>query len=241
MLINEIEITGASFGFQRLIATVDDTSKLFTKLMSQDGIFDLEAETPGVHDVDHNNDVIRGFFSAVVPFEVEHLVEGISTKTLLKRIESCEFILTRRIAIAFGQNNPTKLFQMFLSTATGCCVDKAEYDYPKLYRLQERLSKVSNIALLNPKTTPIRKAKLAGNIEHYAEYDCVNRSEHVIDYVQGMVNDTPIGSLKLKVAKNGRINLGVRRGTIVPVETLEWLIEFIEKDSVELTKEPTLF
>ena len=229
MLLNEIEVTGSSFAFRRINTEVKGVVAVFAQLKARCDAFDLESELPGIHDLEHNDEIIRGFFSVVVPFEVEHLVEGISTKTLLKRIESCEFMLTEKIVIAYGQNDPIKLFMFALSAATGNHVDRAEYDHEILYRLQDRLSKVSSISLLNPKDMSVRKAKLSGTIEHYAEYDVVNRNNHGIDYVQGLIEATPIGPVKIKVTQKGLISLGVRRGTIIPVETLEWIIAFIEE------------
>lgn len=231
MLINEIEVAGTSFTFKRFTIQYPGTHELFVMLANADK-FSIENEMPGFHDLDRSSEAIRGYYSMIIPFEVSHLVDGITTKTLLKRIESCEFVLSSKMAIVFGDAGPVKSMLQALSAATGGHVAMIEYDYQQLYRLQERIHKVSAIALSNPKEMSVRKAKLSGNIEHYTEYDIVNRSNHGIEYVQGLIENTPLGPMRLKVSKNGRFNLGVRRGTILAIECLEWLVGFVENEAV---------
>lgn len=231
MLINEIEVAGTTFSFRRFTIKYPGIHELLAKMASADK-FSIEDELPGFHDLDCSDNAMRGYYSMIIPFEVSHLVEGITTKTLLKRIESCEFILSEKMAIAFGDSGPIKCMLAALSAATGEHVEMAEYEYQELYRLQERISKVSAIALINPKEMSVRKARLTGNIEHYTEYDIVNRSNHGIEHVQGRIDNTPLGPMRMKVSKKGVFNLGVRRGMILTIECLEWLVCFVENESV---------
>ena len=232
MLINEIEVAGTSFSFRRFTINHPGIHEMFVVLADKADKFSIEDELPGFHDIDRSDTAIRGFYSMIIPFEVTHLVDGITTKTLFKRIESCEFVLTEKMALVFGDAGPAKCMLAALSAVTGNHVEVAEYEYQQLYRLQERINKVSAIALSNPKEMSVRKARLTGNIEHYTEYDIVNRGNHGIEYVQGLIENTPLGPMRMKVSKKGVFNLGVRRGMILTIECLEWLVGFVENESV---------
>jgi len=39
--------------------------------------------------------------------------------------------------------------------------------------------------------------------------------------------------MKIKASSNGRITLGVRKGLIMTIECLEWIIALIENESVQ--------
>lgn len=230
MLINEIEVKGPTFSARRLKTAVEQSiAELFETLMQKCDAFNLEVELPGIHDCDHDETTLRGFYSMVIPFEVEHLVDGISTKTLLKRIESCEFIISAQICVLFGNAGCGKCFASALAAATGVHVDFAEYEFNHLSQIQERMTRIKTIVVTNPKEKEVRRARLAGHMEHYTEYNVIDPRNHGIDSIQGMI-DTPLGPMMLKLSKNGSFALGVKKGMILTVECLEWIFQLIESE-----------
>ena len=241
MLINEIEILGASLTLKHFLMRVADIAETFRKIMSKADMFSIDTELPGLHDCDFENGIIRGFYSVIIPFEIEHLVDGLNTKTLFKRIESCEFIPTEKALFAFGKPGPMKMLAAALSAVTGEHVDINEYDFQQLHQMQERMSNIKNVTLTNPKEKEIRKARLAGHMESYTEYNVIDPRNHGIDSVAGLI-DTPLGPMTITVAKNGSIRLAVKKGLIMTVECIEWIIDLItsEKMPAEKTKTSTM-
>lgn len=230
MLINEIEVQGPTFTARRVNTKFDQsTTELFEILMQKCDAFNLEVKVPGIHDCDHDGCTLRGFYSMVIPFEVEHLVDGISTKTLLERIESCEFIISDQIFILFGNSGCGKCFASALAAATGVHVDFAEYEFMTMSQIQERMTRIKSIVVTNPKEKEVRRARLAGHMESYTEYNIVDPRNHGIDSVQGLI-ETPLGPMNLKLSKNGSFSLGVKKGLILTVECLEWLFQLIESE-----------
>lgn len=235
MLINEIEIAGASFSVKCREVKIEDIAATFDSIMKESDSFDLENELPGFHDCDTDGKIIRGFYSIVVPFEVEHLVEGLTTKTLFKRIESCEFVLTQRILYTYGKPNPGKLVAGALSNILGFSVELIEFEFDQLNQLQERMTKIKAIVVTNPKEKEIRRARLAGHMENYTEYNVIDPRNHGIESVAGVVF-TPLGQLTLTVGRKGSLRLGVKKGFILTVECLEWLIDLIREEQAPVTK-----
>jgi len=229
MLINEIEITGTSLSLKCWSLEVEDVSATFDIIMNKADIFSLDTEFPGFHDCDCDSNVIRGFYSIVVPFEIEHLVDGITTKTLFKRIESCEFIITQNYTLTFGKPGPMKLMAAALSAATGNHVDIIEFEFQQLNQLQERMTKIKSIVLTNPKEKEVRRARLAGHMESYTEYNIVDPRNHGIDSVAGLV-DTPLGPITITVGKKGSIRMNVKKGLIMTVECLEWILSLVRDE-----------
>jgi hypothetical protein len=229
MPINEIEIPGSSISFKCWNADIEDTTAVFNRIMKEGEQFDLENETPGFHDCDCDGEVIRGYYSGIIPFEVEHLIEGNTTRTLFKRIESCEFIATKRSIFTMGKPGPAKGLSMALSGLTGSEVSLIEFDFNQLSQLQERMSKVKAIVVTNPKEKEIRRARLAGHIESYTDYNIIDPRNHGIDSVSGVVT-TPLGSMTVTVSKKGGLRLGVTKGLIINVECLEWLLDLVREE-----------
>ncbi|NCB37568.1 MAG: hypothetical protein EOM80_02255 [Erysipelotrichia bacterium] len=226
MLINEIEITGSSISLKCLKIKIEDVVSTFDTIMNKADMFSIETELPGFHDCDCENSIIRGFYSIILPFEIEHLVDGITTKTLFKRIESCEFIITSTLAVAFGKSGPIKLLGTALSAVTGEHVDMLEFEFQQLNQLQERMTNIKSIVVTNPKEKEIRRARLAGHMENYTEYNIIDPRNHGIDSVAGLI-DTPLGPLTITVGKKGSVRLNVKKGLIMTVECLEWILALI--------------
>ena len=229
MLINEIEIQSASLSVKHFLMKVEDIAKTFKAIMSKADTFNIETELPGLHDCDFEDGIIRGFYSVIIPFEIEHLVEGLNTKTLFKRIESCEFVLTEKALLAFGKPGPMKMLACALSAVTGEHVDVCEYEFCHLHQMQERLTNIKNVTLTNPKEKEVRKARLAGHMESYTEYNVIDPRNHGIENVSGLI-DTPLGPMTLTVGKKGSIRLNVKKGLIMTVECLEWILDLITSE-----------
>ncbi len=230
MLINEIEITGASISLKCWAMKVADVNATFDTIMKKADMFSIETELPGFHDCDCENAIIRGFYSVVIPFEIEHLVEGITTKTLFKRIESCEFIISEKLVLTFGKSGPMKLLGTALSALTGEHVDLVEFEFQHLNQLQERMTNIKSIVVTNPKEKEVRRARLAGHMENYTEYNIVDPRNHGIDSVSGLI-DTPLGPMTITVGKKGSMRLNVKKGLVMTIECLEWILDLIMSET----------
>lgn len=226
MLINEIEISGSSISLKCWATKFENVAATFEQVMQNGDQFDLESEMPGFHDCDSENSIMRGFYSIVVPFEIEHLIDGITTKTLFKRIESCEFIISEKGMFSFGKQGPMKLLGAALAAITGIHIDLVEFEFDHLNMLQERMTRIKTIVVTNPKEKEIRRARLAGHMESYTEYNIVDPRNHEIESVAGII-DTPLGPLTINVAKKGSIRLTVKKGLVMTLECLDWIMALI--------------
>ena len=75
-------------------------------------------------------------------------------------------------------------------------------------------------------------------MESYTEYNIFYPRNHGIDSVAGLI-DTPLGPMTITVAKNGSIRLAVKKGLIMTIECLEWIISLITSDKApQPTKGP---
>lgn len=229
MPINELEISGSSISLKCWSASIEEAEAVFERIMKEGEQFDIENETPGFHDCDTDGTIIRGYYSGIIPFEVEHLIDGNTTRTLFKRIESCEFIATRQLIFTMGKPGPAKGLAMALSGLTGSEVSLIEFEFNQLSQLQERMSKIKSIVVTNPKEKEIRRARLAGHIESYTDYNIIDPRNHGIDSVSGVVT-TPLGSMTITVSKKGGLRLGVTKGLIINVECLEWIIALVREE-----------
>jgi len=230
MLINEIEIAGSSISLKCWSMKVENVEATFDTIMNKADMFSIDTELPGFHDCDCENSIIRGFYSVIIPFEIEHLVDGITTKTLFKRIESCEFIITGKLIVTFGKAGPMKLLGAALSAVTGEHVDLLEFEFQHLNQLQERMTNIKAIVVTNPKEKEIRRARLAGHMESYTEYNIIDPRNHGIENIAGLI-DTPLGPMTITVGKKGSIRLNVKKGLIMTVECLEWILDLIVSET----------
>jgi len=226
MLVNEIEVLGSSISFKIYSHKAETLEQFFDAIKNADQ-FNTETELPGFHDAELSGGVVRGFYSAIIPFEIEHLVEGITTKTLFKRIESCEFIAAEKHVFVSGK---AALFKIALNQILAVNIQPAEFEFDNLRQLEERFTNTKSVTILNPKEKEVRKAKLVGNMENYAEYNIADSRNHGLESVAGML-DTPLGPMAVTVSSKGVLRLGVKKGMILTVECLEWIVERIEKEN----------
>jgi len=227
--VQEIEVPGSSismkvFGIPDHPAT--PVRILATTMVGDDRSFAPATERPGFHDLDHDNAVLRGHFSQVVPFEVEHLVDGVTTKSLYKRIESCEWVLLNNHLVAWGNSGPVKELASAMSRVLGIDIRPVEWTTEQLQDLQGRMTQVRAVALTQGKDKPIRKARLAGVLEEDDYLGIVEPGNHGIDSVTGII-ETPAGPATLAVARKGGVRWRVRKGTVLSVVDIQWLVDLM--------------
>lgn len=229
MAVNEIEIPKTSETFRVLNFKFDSLEELFKEITEEYDQFSIDPEIPGFHDCDHDQQLIRGFLSMVVPFEVEHLTDGIATKTLMKRIETCEFFALENILFVTGKTGPQKILKHVLSSLTGYGIAAQEFEFRHLNQFQEHLSSIKNVKLTNPKDREVRRATLAGKMESYEEYNVIDPKNHGIESVAGLL-DTPLGPITITVGRKGSIRLNVKRGFILTMDCLLWIVGMIRDE-----------
>ena len=230
MLIDEIEVQGASLSFKCLKMKIDDIKTTFDTLMQKGDIFDIDTGASGFHDCDCDSGVIRGFYSIMASFNVEFFKDGITTKEEFKRIESCEFIITPERIYLFGKQKPQKLIEMAFSAATGEHVERVEFDNECMNLVHGRLTVMKSIVVENPKDKEIRRARLTGHMEDYEAYNIVEPRNHEINSISGVI-ETPLGAMTLTVDKKGKVRLGVKRGLIINIPNLDWIMDLITSDA----------
>lgn len=223
MSVSEIEISGASLALRVLQFRCESPHHLFVAIHTKGEKFSLDPETPGFHDCDRDETCCRGYFSMVVPFEVECLVDGISTKRLEKRIETCEFFALGNTLFVAGKTGPQKMLEHIIASLTGFGVTAQEFEFRHLNQFKDRLSSIKNVKLTNPKDREVRWATLAGKMDSYDEYNIIDPKNHGIESVAGLL-DTPLGPLTITAGRRGTIRLNVKRGFILTMDCLLWIV-----------------
>lgn len=226
MPIDEIEVPGASYSVTAHNFKTDLITDLFKKLAGEDEVFSLKDEKPGFHDLDCNGKILRGWYSWVTPFEVEHLAEGMVTKTLLKHVESCEFFATNGVLFTNGKQGVTNAMAQNLTALAGFGVTPFEFEFTQMKQFEDRLSMLKAIVLTNPKDREVRRARLGGRIENYSTYNVIDPRNHGIDSVSGLI-DGPLGPMTITVSTKGQIRLSVRKGFLLTFDTLLWCLAMI--------------
>ena len=234
MPIDEIEVPGSSFSCTSYSFKTDAITPLFKRLVAEEEVFNLTEEKAGFHDLDSNGKVIRGWYSQVVPFEVEHLTDGMVTKTLLKRVESCEFFGLNGVLFATGKLGPQKSMAQTVTALSGFGVTPFEFEFTQMSQFQDRLSMLKAIVLTNPKDREVRRARLAGRIENYSTYNVIDPRNHGIDSVSGLI-DGPLGPMTLTVSAKGKLRLNVRKGFLLTIDCLLWVLAMVRDE-----KPPTM-
>ncbi len=229
MALDEIEIPGSSISFKVWTSKIESIPKLFDKMMKEGDVFCIDPESLGYHDCDSDGKLIRGFYSGVVPFEVEHLVDGIVTKSSFKRIETTEFFALGEFVLTTGKSGPQKALSNSLSALSGYGVTLIEFEFNQLSQLHDRMSQCKAIVLTNPKDKEVRRARLAGTIESYTDYNVIDARNHGIESVAGLTQ-TPLGPMTLTVGRKGSLRLGVKKGFILTMDCLLWILRLIREE-----------
>lgn len=231
MSLDEVLVEKSSFSFQCWYLKITEAmnlSDLCMEMKDEKEHFSIDPEQPGFHDCECNDDLIKGYYSVVVPFEVESLVDGITSKSLHKRIETCEFWLVNGVMFAWGKSSAQKNLSRALTPIVGFGVVKSEFDCNMMQDFQERLNQVRSLDIQNPKEKEITKAKISGrNIEDYSEI--ADPRNHMISKVSGLL-DTANGPLTVSVSNKGLVRLNVRRGFVMSFDLALWLWSLIRSE-----------
>ena len=67
---------------------------------------------------------------------------------------------------------------------------------------------------------------MAGKLDTYSEYNCLDASNHELKSVSGVLN-MPIGKANVTANDKGVIKVAVKGATVLPVDALVWLIRLI--------------
>ncbi len=228
MALDEIEVQGSSLSLQCFHWRPDPPKELLRKISEQGTSFVLANETPGFYDLDADTRVIKGCYALVSTFEVEHLAEEFTTKSLLKRIESCDFLGFGEYLFVWGKRGPIKSLTQTMSGLTASAVTPLSFDMRELAQFQERLTTCKAIVLTNPKTKELRRCRLAGIIEHYTDYNVIDPLNHSIDSVSGLI-DSPLGPMTVTVGHGGNVRFNVKKGFIMTVDCIMWLLALIRE------------
>lgn len=221
-MISEIELEKGRISLQcfdvdgNLRETIENAEK-----------FNLEQETPGFHDYEFSNELSRGYFSFIEPFEVECLVEGMTTQELKKRIKTCEFIANDDFMFAWGNSSATKLLYSF-GNSDFSTVNKVEFNTDDLYAFQNTMTTVKSISLKNPKGKEVRTVNLKGVLDCYTEYDVIDPKHHTINSVTGVFTQTPVGKLTITATNKGIIRIAGAKGLILDFSTILWVFKQIQ-------------
>lgn len=228
MPLDEIEIIGSSLSLQCYTWKPPAPKKMLTEMNQRGTAFALAEKTAGFHDLDADERVVRGGYSVVESFEVEHLAEGFNTKSLLERILSCEFIGSPTHLFVAGKRGPMKALSQTLAGLTGNAVVPMAFETRELAQFQERLSVCKAIVLVNPKDKEVRRCRLAGTIESYTDYNVIDPLNHGIDSVSGLV-DSPLGPMTVTIGQRGTIRFSVRKGFVLTLDAIMWLLALVQE------------
>ena len=220
-----IEVTGNSLSLKIWKGLVENISSFVKEKIygKNSDLFSLESECPGFHDIDSDHRVVRGSFSAVTPFEVSRLVDGIMTKELLKRVDTVEFFLLKDGMVTWGCQRLAKNVASLFSVLTGYGFSLRTYEFDELSMLQNRFQVLKRISVLNGNKSQIRRLTMAGAIENYTEVNGIDPKNHHIRSVSGLL-DTPTGPMTVTVDDAGGIRLGTRRGYIISLDVIQWIL-----------------
>lgn len=225
MAANEIEVPGSSLSLRVFQAKTDlSTGRLAQKIATDGPAFNTADQEAGFHDIDADANVVRGYFSTVVAFEVEHLVENVTTNTCMTRIESCEFMTVGGFLVAWGKSGPMKPMAHELAMVTGYGVAPLEWDTPCLQGLERRMATVTKVDLAQGKDKEVRTAKLSGNLEDYANTGVVDSGNHQLKGITGILESPSMGPLNVTATSKGALRIGVRKGFVATSDLISWLL-----------------
>lgn len=219
-MLNEIEL-----GNGRITVTAFDFEGSAKDAIDNGDKFSIEASCQGFHDYDHNETSTRGYFSFIEPFEVEYLVDGLTTKELKTRIKTAEFIVSDGFMFAWGASSAVKLLASYMGNGYAT-VTPIEFDFTDLHNLQSRFKLCKSVKVKNPKENPVKTVNMAGRLDTYEEYNVLDARNHELKAVSGIL-DMPIGAMTVTANNKGVIRLSGKKEMILPVDTLVWLIKLI--------------
>ena len=225
-MINEIELESGRISLQCFDFTGNAKESI------DNGIkFSMEDENPnGFHDCDFGENSARGYFSFVEPYEVENIVDGMTTTEAKKRIKTAEFVQTGDFLFAWGNSSAIKLLASYISSEFATAT-KIEFEFNDLFNLQSRFELCKSVTVKNPKENKVKTVKLTGTLDLYSEYNCMDARNHELKAVSGIMNTPALGKINVAVNDKGIIRIGTKRGCILPVDVIVWLIKLMNESA----------
>lgn len=222
-MINEIELGNGRISLQCFDFTGDAKESIDNGMK-----FNLETEDPGFHDCDFSEIAARGYFSFIEPFEVEELIDGMTTQKLHKRIKTAEFVQTGDFLFAWGNSSAIKLLTSYISSEYATAT-KIEFEFNDLFNLQSRFELCKSVKIKNPKESKVKTVSLTGTLDCYSEHDVIEPKNHEIKSVSGIINTPAIGKINVAVNNKGIIRIGTKKGCILPFDMIVWLIKLMNE------------
>lgn len=225
-MINEIELESGRISLQCFDFTGNAKESIDNGLK-----FNMEDEIPcGFHDCDFAENSVRGYFSLVEPYEVENIVDGMTTMEAKSRIRTAEFVQTGDFMFAWGNSSAIKLLASYISSEYSTAT-KIEFEFNDLFNLQNRLELCKGVTVKNPKENKVKTVKLTGALDMYSEHDVIERGNHELKSVSGIMNTPALGKITVAVNDKGVIRIGTKKGCILPVDVVVWLIKLMNESA----------
>ncbi len=222
-MINEIEL-----GNGRISLNCFDFTGNAKESIDNGIKFSIENQDPGFHDCDFAKNSARGYFSFVEHYEVENIVDGMTTMEAKKRIKTAEFVQTGDFLFAWGNGSAIKLLTSYISSEYSTAT-KIEFEFNDLFNLQSRLELCKSVKIKNPKESKVKTVSLTGTLDCYSEHDVIEPRNHEIKSVSGIMNTPAIGKITVAANDKGVIRIGAKKGCILPVDVVIWLIKLMNE------------
>lgn len=219
-MLNEIELPAG-----RINVTVFDFEGNAKEAIDNAEKFNLEAETPGFSDYEFSDEITRGYFSFVEPYETENIVDGLTVSEAKKRIKTAEFAISNGFLFAWGASSAVKLLGSFINNDFATA-NRISFEFDDLHNLQSRFELCKSVKVKNPKEMPVKTVSMAGKLDTYSEYNCLDARNHELKSVSGVLN-MPIGKMKVTANDKGVIKIAGKGEMILPANALVWLIRLI--------------
>ena len=224
-MINEIELGNGRISLQCFDFTGNAKESI------DNGIkFSMEDDIPcGFHDCDFAENSARGYFSFVEPYEVENLVDGMTTMETKKRIKTAEFVQIGDFLFAWGNSSAIKLLASYISSEYATAT-KIEFEFNDLFNLQSRFELCKSVKIKNPKESKVKTVSLTGTLDHYAEFNVLDPRNHELKAVSGIINSS-IGKITVAANNKGVIRICAKKGCILPFDVVVWLIKLMNESA----------
>jgi hypothetical protein len=191
--------------------------------------FNMEDKLPcGFHDVDFSDNAARGYFSFVESYETENIVDGMTVMEAKNRIRTAEFVQSGDFLFAWGNSSAIKLLTSYISSEYATAT-KIEFEFNDLFNLQNRLELCKSVTVKNPKENKVKTVRLTGTLDTYSEHDVIERGNHEIKSVSGIMNTPALGKITVAATDKGVIRIGTKKGCILPVDVVVWLIKLMNE------------
>ena len=225
-MINEIELESGRIS----LSCFDFTGN--AKESIDNGIkFNMVDESPcGFHDCDFTENSARGYFSFVEHYEVENIVDGMTTMEAKSRIKTAEFVQAGDFLFDWGNSGAIKLLTSYISSEFATAT-KIEFEFNDLFNLQSRFELCKSVKIKNPKESKVKTVSLTGTLDCYSEYNCLEPRNHELKAVSGIMNTPALGKITVAATDKGVIRIGTKKGCILPVDVVVWLIKLMNESA----------